>query len=125
MGTGFIISLIVVFIMIAIILIIMIPFNRKYIVRENRKVNYKKTTIYLRWNRFDTLTVVLAGYTILCVQILNLLISSGLSVENSFVQFFTNQSQAWVIVTFCYFISRITATLKSIQAHYGDTNEQN
>lgn len=124
MEIGFIISLIVVFIFVFIILAIMIPFDRKYVVRENRKINYKKMNVYLRWNTFDTVTIALAAYTIICVQILNLLLSFGETIQNPYVQFFTNQSQVWVIVTFAYFISRLTATLKSIQAHYGGTNEK-
>lgn len=123
MGIGFIISLIVGAIWVIIILGIIIPFDKKYIVRENRKINYKKTTIYLRWNVFDTITLVIAIYTIFCVQILNFLITSGATVDNPFVQFFTNQSQVWVIVTFIYFVIRISSTLKSIKAHLGDVHD--
>ncbi|GAF64798.1 hypothetical protein BTS2_1694 [Bacillus sp. TS-2] len=100
MGFGWILSLIVVFIWIVVILLIAIPMDRKYVVRTNGKIDYKKTTIFLRWNVFDTLTLVLAIYTIICVQTLNLLVSFGQNAENSFVQFFTNQSQAFVIVTY-------------------------
>ena len=120
MGLGFIISLVIVGVGVAIILAIMIPFDRKYIVRENRKINYKKTTIYLRWNMFDTLTLILAIYTMICVQVLNILISVGATIENPFVQFFTNQSQAWVIVTIIYFTVRISATLKCIKARWSN-----
>src|SRR5699024_8797709 len=112
MGSGFIISMVMMFIFIAVILAIMIPYDRKYIVRENGKVNYKKTTVHLRWNTFDTLTIVLAIYTIICVQILNFLISSGENIDNPYVQFFTNQSQAWVIVTILYLFVRIHTILK-------------
>ncbi|MFJ7951091.1 group-specific protein [Lysinibacillus sp. NPDC096418] len=103
-----------------IILALVIPMDRKYVVRENRKINYKKTTIYLRWNVFDTLTLVLAIYTIICVQALNMLLSFGQTVENPYVQFFTNQSQVWVIVVVVYLVSRVSITLKSIKAHWGD-----
>ncbi|MGN7476332.1 group-specific protein [Solibacillus silvestris] len=124
MDIGFIISLIVGTIGIIIILGIMIPYDRKYIVRENGKINYKKTTIYLRWNVFDTLTLVLAVYTIFCVQALNMLLTfRGETVENPFVQFFTNQAQVWVIVTVAYLVTRISATLKSIKAHIGDVHD--
>ncbi|WP_457812764.1 group-specific protein [Lysinibacillus fusiformis] len=103
-----------------IILALVIPLDRKYVVRENRKINYKKTTIYLRWNVFDTLTLVLSIYTILCVQALNFLLTAGQTIENPYVQFFTNQSQAWVIVIVAYLVSRVSITLKSIKAHWGD-----
>ena len=122
MGTGFIISLIVGAIGIIVILATLIPFFRKYIVRENGKINYKKTTIYLRWNVFDTVTLLLAIYTIVCVQVLNILLSSGETIENPYVQFFTNQAQAWVIVMVVYFVMRISATLKSIKAQFGDVH---
>lgn len=117
---GWIISLIIIGIWIILIMAIMIPYDRKYIVRENNKINYKKTTIYLRWNKFDTLTLILAIYTIICVQVLNYLIMAGQTVENPYVQFFTNQSQAWVIVIVGYLVTRVSVTLKSIKAHWGD-----
>ena len=120
MGIGFIVSLIVVGVWTIIILGITIQMNKKYIVRENGKINYKKTTIYLRWNVFDTLTLVIAIYTILCVQVLNMLLFFSLTIENPYVQFFTNQSQAWVIVIVIYLVSRVSMTLKSIKAHWGD-----
>lgn len=120
MGLGFIVSLIVVGVWLIIILGITIPMDKKYVVRENGKINYKKTTIYLRWNVFDTLTLVLAIYTILCVQALNMLLFGSQTIENPYVQFFTNQSQAWVIVIVLYLVSRVSMTLKSIKAHWGD-----
>jgi H+/gluconate symporter-like permease len=120
MGIGIIVSFIVVGVWSIIILGITIQMNKKYVVRENGKINYKKTTIYLRWNVFDTLTLVLAIYTILCVQALNMLLFFGKTIDNSYVQFFTNQSQAWVIVIVIYLVSRVSMTLKSIKAHWGD-----
>ncbi|WP_235616011.1 group-specific protein [Metasolibacillus fluoroglycofenilyticus] len=120
MGAGWIVSLIVGGLWIIIILAIIIPFDRKHIVRENRKINYRKTTIYLRWNVFDTLIFVLGIYTIVCVQALNMLISRGEDVTSPYVQFFTNQSQVWVIIIVIYSFVRISSTLKSIKAHLED-----
>ncbi|MGR9047385.1 group-specific protein [Halobacillus faecis] len=123
MDAGWIVSLIVVGIWMVIILGIMIPLERKHIIRKNGKIDYHKTTIFLRWNVFDTLTLALVIYTIICVQALNLLISSGQTVDNVYVQFFTNQSQAWTIVAFIYLLLRLSNTLKSIRARYGGTLE--
>lgn len=120
MGIGFKVSLIVSLVEIFILLTILIPFFRKHIVRENKKINYAKTTVYLRWNVFDTITLILAIYTIVCVLVLNILLSSGETIENPYVQFFTNQAQAWVIVMVVYLVMRISATLKSIKARFGD-----
>ncbi|MFJ7978893.1 group-specific protein [Lysinibacillus xylanilyticus] len=117
---GFIWSLVVSGIMMIIILTLMIPMDRKYIVREHGKINYKKTTIYLRWNVFDTLTLFLSVYTIFCVQALIILLFCGKTIENSYVQFFTNQSQVWIIIVVIYLVLRISVTLKSIKAHWGD-----
>lgn len=122
MKIGFIISLIVGGVWMILLLSILIPFFHKYVVRENGKINYAKTTIYLRWNVFDTLTLLLAIYTIICVQALNLLLSTGETIENPYVQFFTNQAQVWVIVIVSYFSMRISATIKSIKARFGDTD---
>ena len=120
MGIGWIVSLIVVGLMVSLIVAIMFSMERKYIVRKNGKIDYKKTTIFLRWNVFDTLTLILAIYTMICVQILNMLLSFNQSVENPYVQFFTNQSQVWVLVTILYLTSRVSITLKSIKAHWED-----
>src|SRR5690625_660580 len=123
MGTGWIVSMVVMGIFICVILAIAIPLNKKHVVRENGKINYKKSPIFLRWNHFDTLTLVLAIYTIACVQALNFLISFGHTVENAYVQFFTNQAQAWTIVTIAYLISRVTMTLRAIKVWWGDEIE--
>lgn len=124
MGMGWIVSLTVTAILMGVILAIAIPMDKKYIVRENRKINYKKTTIYLQWNVFDTMTLLLAVYTIVCVQVLNFLISSGQTVQNVYVQFFMNQSQVWTLVTILYLISRVSLTLKSIKERWGDGIEK-
>ncbi|MFB7155953.1 MULTISPECIES: group-specific protein [unclassified Lysinibacillus] len=120
MGIGWIVSFFIAGFWIIITSVITIQMNKKYIVRENGKINYKKTTIYLRWNVFDTLTLVLAIYTILCMQALNMLLSFSQTIENPYVQFFTNQSQAFVIVIVVNLVSRVSMTLKSIKAHWGD-----
>jgi len=123
MDTGWIVSLVVVGIMIILILAVVIPMERKYVVRENGKINYKKTNIYLRWNVFDTVTVILSIYAVLCVQVLNFLVSSGETIDNVYVQFFTNQGQAWTLVAILYLISRVSMTLKAIKERWGDDIE--
>ena len=120
LDTGWLVSLIVAGCLMIIILAIAIPMDWKYVVRENGKINFKKTKIYLRWNVFDTLTLCLAIYSIICVQALNFLVSKGESVENVFVQFFTNQAQVWTLVSILYLIFRVSLTLKSIKERWGD-----
>ncbi|MFE8703012.1 group-specific protein [Cytobacillus sp. FJAT-54145] len=120
MDKGFIISMIVQAILIVIILAIVIPMDRKYIVRENGKINFQKSKILFRWNVFDTLSVTVAIYAIVCVQILNFLISSGETIESPYVQFFTNQGQSWTIVGALYLIIRLSLVLKGIKEIYGD-----
>lgn len=70
------------------------------------------------------MTLLLAIYTVVCVQALNILLSSGETIDNPYVQFFTNQAQAWVIVMVVYFVMRISATIKSIQARIGDIDDE-
>lgn len=123
MDTGWIVSLIVAAVLMIFILIIAIPMDRKYVVRENGKINYKKTKLYLRWNVFDTLTLGLAIYSIICVQVLNLLVSNGETIKNDFVQFFTNQGQVWTLVSIFYLICRVSMTLKAIKERWGDEIE--
>ncbi|HLR73989.1 MAG TPA: group-specific protein [Virgibacillus sp.] len=121
--TGWIISLIVVGVIIVIILAISIPMDRKHVVRKNGKINYQKSKIFLRWNVFDTVTIILAIYAIICVQALNLLISFGETADNLYVQFFTNQAQVWTLVSILYLISRVSITLKAIKERWGDVIE--
>jgi hypothetical protein len=64
LDTGWIVSLIVGGLLLVLILAIAFSMDRKYIVRENCKINYRKTKIFFRWNVFDTPTFSLAGYTI-------------------------------------------------------------
>ncbi|MEW9109265.1 group-specific protein [Cytobacillus gottheilii] len=123
LGTGWIVSLAVAGFLMIFILAIAIPMDRKHVVRENGRINYKKTKLYLRWNVFDTLTLGLAVYAIVCVQALNFLISSGENVENVFVQFFTNQAQVWTLVSSFYLITRVSMTLKAIKERWGDELE--
>lgn len=120
MGVGWIVSLIVAGILLVFILALIIPMDRKYVVWENRKINYKKSKIFLKWNVFDTVTLSLAIYTIICVQVLNILISCGQTVENVYVQFFTNQTQIWTTVSIIYLVSRVSITLKAIKERWGD-----
>jgi len=120
MEIGWIVSLIMGGIIMVVFVVIAISLDRKYIVRENGKINYKKSTIFLRWNVLDTLILFLSIYTILCVQALNMLVSSGQTIENPYVQFFTNQSQVWVTVDILYLVTRVSNTLKAIKAHWGD-----
>lgn len=54
-------------------------------------------------------------YACICVQALNILVSTGETIQNPYVQFFTNQSQVWIIVASGYLISRISLTLKGIK----------
>lgn len=121
--TGWIISLIVVGVIIVIILAISIPMDRKHVVRKNGKINYQKSKIFLRWNVYDTVTIILAIYAIICVQALNLLISFGETADNLYVQFFTNQAQVWTLVSILYLISRVSITLKAIKERWGDVIE--
>ena len=67
MNSGFIVSLVFSIVMLLIILPIAISMERKHIVREKGKIDYKKTKIYLRWNAFDTITISAAVYLIICV----------------------------------------------------------
>lgn len=103
-----------------VILMIVIPMDRRYVVRKKekyfKKIDYAKTTIYLKWTAFDTLTLLLASYTIACTSILNYMISKGMTIERSDVQFLIGQTQTWTVVTLVYFLFRLTVTLKSIEA---------
>ncbi|MCP8968140.1 hypothetical protein [Ectobacillus ponti] len=116
MTTGWIASLIVAGVMIVLILAIVIPFDRKYIVRDaRRKIDFQQTKVFFRWNVFDTLSLILAAYAVICVQVLNFLVMGGHTITNNYVQFFTNQAQAWTLVAILYLVSRISLILKGLK----------
>ncbi|CAG9611377.1 hypothetical protein BACCIP111899_00549 [Bacillus rhizoplanae] len=116
MAIGFKVSMITAGIMMVVMFSIIIPFDKKYIVRKKgNKIDFTKTKVYFRWNVFDTISVCVAIYACLCVQALNFLVSSGLTIQNPYVQFFTNQAQVWTLVASIYLISRISLTLKGIK----------
>ncbi|KFN16470.1 hypothetical protein DJ94_783 [Bacillus pseudomycoides] len=75
----------------------------------------QKTKVYFRWNVFDTISACIAAYACLCVQVLNFLVLSGLTIQNPYVQFFMNQAQVWTLVASIYLVSRISLTLKGIK----------
>lgn len=116
MPIGFKVSMITAGVMMIVMFSIIIPFDRKHIVRKKGyKIDFTKTKVYFRWNVFDTISASLAVYACICVQVLNILVSTGHTIQNPYVQFFTNQSQVWIIVASVYLISRISLTLKGIK----------
>ena len=116
MAIGFKVSMITAGIMMVVMFSILIPFDKKYIVRKKgNKVDFTKTKVYFRWNVFDTISACLAAYACLCVQVLNFLVVSGLTIQNPYVQFFTNQAQVWTLVASLCLIIRLSLTLKGIK----------
>lgn len=113
---GFKVSMITGGIIMIVMFSIIIPFDKKYIVRKKgSKIDFTKTKVYFRWNVFDTISACIAAYACLCVQVLNFLVLSGLTIQNPYVQFFTNQAQVWTLVASIYLVSRISLTLKGIK----------
>ena len=116
MAIGFKVSMITGGIIMIVMFSIIFPFDKKHVVRkEGYKIDFIKTKIYFRWNIFDTISVCLAVYACICVQALNILVSSGFTIQNPYVQFFTNQAQVWTLVASIYLVSRISLTLKGIK----------
>jgi hypothetical protein len=116
MDTGYLLSLIITPVLITIILSILIPMEKKYIVRKEKcKIDYEKSKIIFRWNRFDYVSIAVAIYATLNTLTLFFLIADGEDFTNSLVQFTSNQAQAWTFVGFLYFIIRISQILKGIK----------
>lgn len=116
MAIGFKVSMITAGIIMIVMFSIIIPFDKRYVVRKkDNKIDFTKTKIYFRWNVFDTITVCLAVYTCICVQVLFVLVSSEFTIRNPYVQFFIMQSLPWTFVTIIYLVSRISLTLKGIK----------
>ena len=67
---------------------IIIPFDRKHIVRKNGyKIDFTKTKVYFRWNVFDTISVCLALYACICASV-KYLVAMGFTIQNPYVQFY-------------------------------------
>jgi len=113
---GYRVSMLTAGVIMGVMFSIIIPFDRKHIVRKNGyKIDFTKTKVYFRWNVFDTISICLALYACICVQALNTLVTMGFTIQNPYVQFFTNQSQLWIFIAIAYLISRISLTLKGIK----------
>ena len=113
---GYRVSMLTAGVIMIVVFSIIIPFDRKHIVRKKgNKIDFTKTKVYFRWNVFDTISVCLALYACICVQVLIFLVPMGFTIQNPYVQFFTNQSQLWVFIAITYLISRISLTLKGIK----------
>ncbi|TSB46637.1 hypothetical protein [Alkalicoccobacillus porphyridii] len=122
---GMIISLIVALGFIILTILLARSVDRKYIVKKpNGDVDFAETSFYLRWNTLDTMNVCLSVYAVFCMVVLNILIMAEFTYEQALVQFFMSQSQAFVILVILNLCFRISRTLKSINARWGNASNE-
>jgi hypothetical protein len=117
---GSMISLCFTFVFILVVATVGLSLEKKIVRTPKKKIDLRKSHVLFRWNRFDTLTIVFAGYAFLCTACLFFLLTAKKDFTDSYVQFFSNQAFTWVLVSFIYFISRVSLLLKGIKERWPD-----
>jgi len=86
---GYRVSMLTAGVIMSVVFSIIIPFDRKHIVRKKgNKIDFTKTKVYFRWNVFDTISVCLALYACICVQVLIFFSSNGIYNSKSICSIF-------------------------------------
>jgi 4-hydroxybenzoate polyprenyltransferase len=120
---GWIVSSAVIVVLAVFIFVVSAALYRQIVRKPDRSIDYARSPVIFRWNRWDTMTIGLGAYSVLCVFLLFLLLASGITIDNPFVQFFAHQGMVWSIVSFAYFIVRISLILKGIKERWTDDRQ--
>jgi len=121
--TGWVISSIVAAMFGSISSIIIAPLNKKVVRDVYGKVDFTKTNLYFFWTRWDYVMIITAIYSFLCLVGLLIFLLKGDNIQQPAVQFFIHQTVILIPVTFGWFISRITLTLRGIKQRWHDEIE--
>lgn len=120
MGIGWIISMVVAFILGGTFATIIMTMNKKVVRNKLGNIDFKKSDIYFQWTRWDYTIIVAAIYTFLCLVGLVLFLLRGDTIESPWIQFFIHQAVVFSLITFAWFISRIAYVFKGIKERWSD-----
>ncbi|MGN7175849.1 hypothetical protein BK139_07455 [Paenibacillus sp. FSL R5-0490] len=97
--------------------------NKKVVRDKWGKIDFKKTDIYFYWTRWDTIMVISAVYTFLCITGLLVFLLRGDTIQSPFIQFFIHQSFVFGLITFIWLITKLAYVYKGIQKRWSDEFE--
>lgn len=115
---GWIISSVIVAIISIVFSVVIVSLQKKVVKKPNGKIDFTKTDIYFRWTRWDTVNIICAGYSFISFLGTLVLVSSGETIDNPWVQFFIHQAFVFTTLSFGWLISRIAYTLKGIKERW-------
>jgi hypothetical protein len=97
--------------------------NKKVVRDQWGKIDFKKTDIYFYWTRWDTIMVISAVYTFLCITGLLVFLLRGDTIQSPYIQFFIHQSFVFGLITFIWLITKLAYVYKGIQKRWSDEFE--
>ncbi|MGE8206629.1 hypothetical protein ACQKP0_19145 [Heyndrickxia sp. NPDC080065] len=84
------------------------------------KVDFKKTDIYFYWTRWDTIILISAIYTFLCIIGLFIFLLRGDTIASPIIQFFIHQTFVFSLLTFIWLITKLAFVYKGIKERWSD-----
>ncbi|HWO78061.1 MAG TPA: hypothetical protein VNM69_19520 [Bacillus sp. (in: firmicutes)] len=97
---------------------VIVSLQKKVVKKPNGQIDFKKTDIYFKWTRWDTVNLICAIYAFASILCLLIFLSLGESIENPLVQFFIHQGFVFTTLAFAWLISRVAFTLKGIKERW-------
>lgn len=118
--TGWVIGSIVAGVLGTLFVLITVSMNK--MVHRDRigKIDFRKSDVYFRWNRWDTVMVLAAAYTFFCICGLLVFLLRGDNINHPWIQFFIHQTFVFSLITWGWYISRIAITLRGIRERWSD-----
>lgn len=120
MVIGWIISSVVVAILSIIFVLIVASMNKKVVKDRWGKIDFKKSDIYFYWTRWDTVIVISAIYTFLCITGLMVFLLRGDNISSPYIQFFFHQTFVFSLISFTWLITKLIYVYKGIKERWSD-----
>ncbi|WP_042464173.1 hypothetical protein [Neobacillus dielmonensis] len=100
---------------------ILIATMNKKVVRDYKgNIDFCKSDIYFYWTRWDYTIILAAVYTFLCIMGLFIFLLRGDNIKSPWIQFFLHQTFVFSLITFIWFITRISYVFKGIKERWSD-----
>lgn len=116
--TGWVISSIVAGVIGTLFVLVIVPMNKKVFRDKWGKIDFKKTDIYFRWTRWDTIIVLSAVYTFLNITGLLVFLLRGDTINSPIIQYFIHQTFVFSLITFIWLITKLSYVFKGIKERW-------
>lgn len=116
--TGWIISSIVAGVIGTMFVLIIVPMNKKVFRDRWGRIDFKKTDLYFRWTRWDTIIVLSAVYTFLNITGLLVFLLRGDTINSPIIQYFIHQTFVFSLITFIWLITKLCYVFKGIKERW-------